>query len=541
MFSERERRTHTPQPRDTQGVATAEKDLIDSTLRQTNAPAHTVTAASRRKALIIGAGLGGLSAGIHLQRDGWDVTLIERNSRVGGRMNVIEEDGFRIDMGPTMLMMPHVLRDLFASCGRDVEDYLTLERLRPAYRVCWPDGTYLDMGCSMEEILESVRTFAPEDVVRFPGFITKMQDKYENARYNFIEKSFNSVSSLLRPSTLKGLVKSLPVESVYSFVAKQIRNEKLRQAFTFQTMYLGLSPFECPSIYALLPYIEMEYGVWFPEGGMISVANALGRLFNELGGKVELCKPVEKILLDGKTAVGIRTADGAERRADVVVCNMDLPMAYSRLLPADIRRKNTDTALEKRDYGCSGYLLYLGVRDLECAWGQNIILLSDSYKMLLDDICEGGCAPRDPAMHVCIPTRTDPGLAPHGHDVVYVLVPCPNTQGGLDWNREAPLLRERVLQKLEAVGMPGLREKIVFEREFTPPEFETLYGCFAGSAYGGLAHTFMQSAYFRPHSRSEDVKNLYFVGASTHPGGGVPIVLTSGRLVSEEIAADVRR
>lgn len=495
---------------------------------------------TRPHALVIGAGLGGLSAAIHLARQGWKVDVIERNARSGGRMNVIQEKGFTIDMGPTMLMMPEVIENTFKACGRDVKNYLSMERLTPAYTLTWPDGTTLSMGGSISEMVAHVRAFAPEDADRVAGFIEKMRAKYENARFNFIERSFNNLRAMAHPTTLKGLVNALPLESVYKFVSKNLRNEKLRQAFTFQTLYLGMSPMSCPSIYALLPYIEMEFGVWFPKGGTYALARALEKLLRELGGELHFCQPVERIELEGRRATGVRTTDGRVWNADVVVCNLDAPMAYKTLLPASARRKHTDKRIAKQQFGCSGYLLYLGVKKIPSSWGHNMIVLSSDYEQILDDICVKQILPRDPAMHVCIPTRTDPSLAPEGHDVVYVLVPCPNTQGNIDWEREAPLMRERVLDKLEATGLPGLRENIVFERQFTPPEFEALYGCYAGAAYSGLTLDIMQSAYFRPHSRSEDIEDLFFVGASTHPGGGVPIVLTAGRLVAEEITATVR-
>ena len=491
----------------------------------------------RPKAAIIGAGLGGLSAGIHLARQGWQVDILERNERSGGRMNQINEAGFKIDMGPTMLMMPEVVEDLFRVCGRNVKDYLQWSRITPAYRVTWPDGTFLDMGENVEQMLSRIREFSPADAERFPAFVAKMKDKYQTARGAFIEKPFNTLGSMLRPGTVKGMLKTLPLESVAKFVGRYLQNEKLQQAFTFQTLYLGMSPYDCPAIYALLPYIEMEFGVWFPVGGTIALADALEKLFCELGGEIHYHAAAEKILLEGKRAVGVKTTHGDEFHADVVVGNLDLPTVYRKLLPPEVRRKHTDAKLEAKEYGCSGYLLYLGVKKIESPWPHNTIVLSESYKEILDDICAKKVLPRDPAMHVCIPTRTDPSLAPPGHDVVYVLVPCPNTQGNIDWEKEAPLLRERVLDKLEATGLPGLRDKIVFERDFTPPQFESLYGCHAGSAFSGLTPAFLQSAWFRPHSRSEDIQDLYFVGASTHPGGGVPIVLTSGRHAAEEILA----
>ena len=496
---------------------------------------------NRRSAVVIGAGLGGLSTGIHLARQGWKVTILEKNERVGGRMNVIREQGFSIDMGPTMLMMPDVMDDLFKSCGRRREDYFKTKRLAPAYSVHWPDGTRMDMGRSVQELIDEAKQIAPEDAAQIPALVKAMHDKYDNARFNFIEKPFNSVSHMMRLSTIKGLFRALPLNSVWDFVSKYIKNDKLRQAFTFQTLYLGISPKECPSIFALLPYIEMEFGVWFPEGGTFALAEGLERLFLELGGEIHVNTPVEQIMTAGKAAKGVRACDGREWKSDVVVSNLDVPTAYMNLVEPKLRKKNTNVAMQKLDYGCSGYLMYLGVKRIESDFAHNVILLSDNYDEILDDICIHKRLPRDPAMHVCTPTKTDPTLAPPGHDVIYVLVPCPNTQGEIDWEREGPILRERVLDKLEATGYPGLRQNIVFERDFTPPEFEKLYGCHAGAAYSSMSLTFMQSAYFRPHMKSEDVDGLYFVGAGTHPGGGVPIVLTAGKIVAEEIVKSVRK
>lgn len=491
---------------------------------------------TRPHAVVIGAGLGGLSTGIHLANAGWRVQIFESNRRSGGRMNVIEEQGFRIDMGPTMLMMPEVIEQLFRTCGRDIKDYLCMQQIAPSYTVVWPDGTRLAMSRRVEDLCEAVRKIAPQDADRIPALYEAMRKKYLNARYNFIEKPFNSFVDMLKPHALQGIARALPIESVYRFVSRYVRDERIRQAFTFQTLYLGISPHECPSIYALLPYIETEFGVWFPKGGTIALANAMEGLFRELGGEIHFCEPVERIVTEGRRAVGVRTAGGDEVRADVVVCNADLPMAYKRLLPDARRRMHTDESLDKMRYGCSGFLLYLGVRKIESDWGHNTILLSDDYDSILNDICRDGSLPRDPAMHICIPTRTDPDLAPVDHDVVYVLVPCPNTHNGnIDWSVEGPRLREIVLDKLEASGLPGLRSKIVFERDFTPPQFEAMYGCYAGAAYSSLSPTFFQSAVFRPHSRAGDFDDLFFVGAGTHPGGGVPIVLTSGRLVAADI------
>lgn len=493
-----------------------------------------------RHAIVIGAGLGGLSTATHLARDGWRVTLLERNARCGGRMNVIEENGFRIDMGPTLLMMPDVLHTLFESCGRRLSDYLDLRRLDPAYRVRFADGTSFTMRGSVAEMQADAARLSPDDARRLPGLMRAMEAQYTNARFNFIERPFNTLGDLMSPQTLTGLARALPMRSVYNFVARHIKDERLRAAFTFQTLYLGISPFRCPSVYALLPYIEMEFGVWFPMGGMISVANALTRLLQELGVTIRTCTPVRRIVTEGRRVTGVEIAgagqEGGFLPADVVVSNVDTPTTYAQMLAPNLRRRHTDTKLASRDYSCSAYLLYLGVRDLESDFGHHEVLLSEDYRETLEDITRRGVLPRDPALYVCIPTRTDPSLAPAGHQVVYVLMPCPHLGGEVDWTLERRRLRETILTKLEQNGMPGLREKIVFEEDFTPEEFEYRYGCYQGSAFG-LSPLFFQSAYFRPRMQSEEVEGLYFTGAGTHPGGGVPIVLTSGRLAAEAIAA----
>ena len=503
---------------------------------------HTRGGEKRPHAVVVGAGLGGLAAGIYLARDGWHVTVLEKNSTCGGRMNMIEQDGFRIDMGPTLLMMPEVIEAIFTACGRRMSDYLDLRRLDPAYRVRFTDGSHLEMRKGRDAMQAEVARLSPEDAANVPAMFAAMQRQYDNARVNFIEKPFNGLGSLMRPATMVGIAQALPLTSVYNFVARYIRDERLRQAFTFQTLYLGISPLDCPSIYALLPYIEMEYGVWFPMGGVMSVADALARLLREMGGEIHTGTTVKRIMTEGHRACGVLAEDflGSQDRfieADAVVANVDTATAYSKLVPAGLRRKHTDEQLAAREYGCSAHLLYLGVRDLQCDFAHHEVLLPGDFEDTLSAITKRRVVPTDPAHYVCIPTRTDPSLAPAGHDVVYVLTPAPNLGGSVGWDTEGPRLREAVIDKLESAGMKGLRDKIVFERQFTPADFERQYGCYQGSAFG-LSPRFFQSSYFRPQMRSEEVSGLYFAGAGTHPGGGVPIVITSGRLAAETIEAD---
>ncbi len=492
-----------------------------------------------RRAVIIGAGLGGLGTGIHLARQGWDVTLLEQNARPGGRMNRVEEEGFKVDTGPTLLMMPEVIEGIFKSCGRNVDDYVPIRRLDPSYQVRFADGTRLEMG-ELGATQARFGQFNKADAAMFPRLMADMERKYTVGRYKFIERQFNGFQDLLHPTTVTGLVQSLPLESVWNYIARHIQDPRLRQALTFQTLYLGTSPFDCPSIYGFLPWIEMKFGVWFPEGGMYSIAAGLTRLFQELGGRLETGVPVKKVRVRNGAADGVYTADGRCLEADAVVSNCDVQTTYTHLVDPEFRPRNTDERMWKQNTGCSGYLLYLGVKRVPKDWQHHTVVLPNDYEGVMHDLFRKRSLPREPALYACVPTLSDPSLAPDGHHVLYILAPCPHLDAHIDWATAGPEFRRRCIQAVRDAGWDGLEDDIVFERQWTPHDFLTKYGLFRGSAFG-LSCTFFQSAYWRPHNRSEDVKNLYLVGASTHPGGGVPIVLTSARLVAEAVQADAEK
>ncbi len=488
------------------------------------------------RAVVIGAGLGGLGTGIHLTRQGWDVTILEQNEVAGGRMNLIEQDGFRIDTGPTLLMMPEVLEGIFASCNRQMKDYIPVRRLSPSYEVRFHDGTRLPMNRAAEMPAEIAR-FNKEDARRFPAMIKDMAAKCHNARTNFIERPFNKLGDLINPTTLGGFARAMPIESTWNYISRYIQDPRLKQALTFQTLYLGTSPFECPSIYGFLPYVEMEWGVWFPEGGMHAIARGLIRLFEELGGTLECGAGVKQIQVEGKKATGVLLKDGRRIHADVVISNADVQTTYTQLIDAAHRPKNTDQRMWQRDSGCSGYLLYLGVKRVPENWQHHTVILPEDYEGVMRDIFDKRTLPREPALYACVPTLSDPSLAPAGHHVLYMLVPCPHLDSHVDWEAAAPEFRRRCIESVKKAGWDGLEDDIVMERQWTPQDFLKSYNLFRGSAFG-LSCTFFQSAYFRPHNKSEDIRNLYLVGASTHPGGGVPIVLTSSKLVADAVQQD---
>jgi phytoene desaturase len=421
-----------------------------------------------------------------------------------------------------------------------MEDYIPVQRLDPAYEVRFGDGTRLDLTSSPAELAEGFRRFNPRDAERLPALLQDMERKYQNGRYRFIERQFNHLGDLLNPTTLTGMARAMPLESVWNYISRYIQDPRLRQALTFQTLYLGTSPFACPSIYGFLPYIEMKFGVWFPKGGMYAIAQGLAKLFQEMGGKIECNTRVRQIDVQGGAANGVSLADGRRFSADVVVSNCDVQTTYTQMLDPAHRPKNTDERMWKRDSGCSGYLLYLGVKRLPPGWKHHTVVLPQDYTGVMHDLFRKRSLPREPALYTCVPTVSDPSLAPDGHHVLYILAPVPHLDAHIHWPEAAPEFRNRCIQAVERAGWDGLEDDIVMERQWTPQDFLGKFGLFRGSAFG-LTCSFWQSAYFRPHNRSEDIRNLYLVGASTHPGGGVPIVLTSARLVAEGILADAER
>lgn len=485
---------------------------------------------------VVGAGLGGFSAAIRLQARGWDVTVFEKNNRPGGRMNLIDEKGFKIDMGPTLVMMPEMLHEVFEAANRKLEDYLDLVQLTPSYKVQLGDGSVFNMTSALTELVDQLEKRSPDDARRFFNYFQEIHQKYRLSREYFIEKTFNSLSDMVNPQTLKGLFSAKPFGTVTSFTKKYIKDPYLRAAFTFQTLYLGVSPHQCPSVYSLLPYIELAEGVWFPRGGVYQIAKAFEKLFLELGGEIRYKHPVDSFQFDGRRITGIYSKDRFFP-AQAVICNQDTGKAFKDLIPEAKRPSAPDKKVDRLDYGCSSLMIYLGVNKKYDDMAHHTVVLPRHFDDVLDDLFKQGVPPAEPAYYICRPTATDSGLAPQGCDVIYLLVPVPHLKQYNRWDKTSvELYKNSVLSQVERDYLPGLRQHIELEKVFTPGDFKTAYGIMHGSAFG-LSPSFFQSAYFRPRNVSPDIDNLYFAGASTHPGGGIPVVLLSGRLVADEIAS----
>jgi len=489
--------------------------------------------ARQREVLIVGAGLGGLASAVRLAARGYRVRILERHATPGGRCGLWESDGFRFDTGPTLLLMIDYLRKVFDDAGRRLEDYLELRQLDPNYRVHYADGTTLDVTSRINGMLEGVERIEPGAGPRFLRFLAETSKLYRIGLAAFVDRNVHRGRDFFNLKNGLLLLRARAMERLQSMVSRYFADERLQQAFSFQSLYLGLSPYDSPAIYSLLPYTEVAGGLYFPMGGMHAIPRALARLATELGVEISYQTEVSALVRSGDRIAAVRLADGSRLDADLVVVNADLPYAYETLLGEPYQ------GIDRLDVSCSAFLMYLGVdRTYPDLPHHNLVVPAD-LRRACDDIFERHQVPADPAFYVCNPNKTDPALAPAGTENIYVLVPVPSQDPAhpIDWAVEGPRLEAEMLERLERFGLADLRRHLVTRRTFTPADFKVQLSATRGEAFG-LAHGIDQVGYFRPHNRHAACTNLFFVGQSTHPGCGVPMVLISSRLVVERMHAE---
>ena len=481
-------------------------------------------------AVVVGAGLGGLSAAIRLASNNWNVAVYDRNTEPGGRMSTVSVDGYTWDCGPTLIMMPEVLRELFASAGRRLEDYLTLRRVDPYYRILFEEGGHLDLTGNLPNMVANVEAIESGAGQKYLDFLGAAERLSRMTRKAIVEHPYRGWSDLVYPPIITALLRARPLASVGSVVAEYFASPRLQRAFSFQTLYLGTRPSAAPAAYVMIPFVEAALGVWYPDGGIRQIALAMARLARELGVEIHLDTPVREILTEGDRAVGVRLDDDRSVRADVIVANTDWAYTQRSLL-----RDGEQTA--RFHHGCSGVLFLVAARRRMEGLHHTFVLSSD-FEGNLADIFDRRCLPENPSIYLCRPTATDPSLAPAGTELLYVLVPAPTLESGVDWSRELTGFRKKVFDRLSAAGLEDLERDIVAEAALTPETFGARYNLSQGSAFG-LAATLLQSGPFRPTIRSRRYRHLYHAGASSHPGGGVPMVTLAGRMVAEAIETDV--
>jgi phytoene desaturase len=490
----------------------------------------------RRKAVVVGSGFGGLAMACRLQAAGVDVTLLEKRERVGGRAYQLVDRGYVFDMGPSLITAPRLIEDIFRVAGRRLDDYVDLVPLDPFYRIYYHDGSYIDYVGDVGEMKAQMARFDPEDAARLDDFLDAVAPIFDAVIGDRLgSKPFDSLGTMAR--FLPRMARLRSYRSVTSFVSRYFRDFRHRFLFSFHPLFVGGNPFNTPAIYLMIPYLEREGGVWFTRGGMYSVVEALERLFTELGGVVRTGEEVREIMVSGGRATGVRT-DREIVTADIVVSNADPGHTYGTLVSAEHRRRWSDAKLARTEWSMSCFLLYIGTRRQYPQLRHHTLILSERYRDLLKDIFERKILPDDFSMYLHAPTRTDPAMAPPGCESMYVLVPVANQRSGIDWDAEKGWFADRIMAFLEDWGLEGLRDETEVLHIFTPRDFETQLNATLGNAFA-IEPRFTQTAWFRPHNRSEDVPGLYLVGAGTHPGAGVPGVLLSAEATYSSIAADM--
>jgi phytoene desaturase len=517
--------------------------------------------------LIIGAGIGGLSAAIRLAAKGHSVQILEQQHRIGGKLNQISMQGFTFDTGPSLITMPYVLHDLFQCTQRRLEDYLNLVPLDITCRYFYRDGLVLNTWRDRQRLIGEFNRLNPADGEALWRFLSYAEKIFQAAAdpflYHSLGSPFDVMGTFMRyvlrghPSTpydeamsvvgtstmltrLRAVLAALSPATLDSTVRHYFTDEHLRQLFDRYATYNGSSPYQVAAVYSIIPYVELASGGWYLQGGIYTLAQALEKLAQELGVGIQTDCHVQRILVEHGEARGVVLEDGRIVRSDVVIANSDVVTTHRELLSPAVRSERLVRRLERLEPSCSGFVLMLGVDKQYTELAHHNIFFSEDYRAEFDDLFVRHVPQRDPTIYICASSRSDPSQAPAGHENLFVLVNAPYLTKASDWQRDAPAYRERVLDVLAdytQAGLGDLRHHIVCEAMLTPEDFQKKYGANQGSIYG-LSSNQRMAPFTRPGNRSQEIRNLYFVGGSTHPGGGVPLVMLSGKIVAELVEND---
>lgn len=488
-------------------------------------------------AAVIGAGFGGLALAIRLQAAGVATSLFEGRDRPGGRAYVYQDQGFRFDAGPTVITDPDCLGQLFALGGRSLRDYAQLLPVNPFYRLLWEDGYQFDYSGDLDAVHAQIARKRPADADGYRRFLRYSEALLEEGYLKLGAVPFLDFASMIRAAPQ--LLRLQSYRSVYGMVSRFIKDEQLRQAFSFHSLLIGGNPFTASSIYALVHGLEMRWGLFFPRGGTGALVEALAQLFRDLGGELRLNAPVAEIATQGQRARGVRLENGWQGQFDAVASNADLVFTYERLLGRHPRGQAVARSLRRKSFSPSLFLVHFGVRGAYPQMCHHSVLFGPRYRALLKDIFAGPRLAEDFSLYLHGPSATDPSLAPPGCSAFYALAPVPNLgKADIDWAKIGPAYRDRILEYLERRLMPGLRERLLTVRIFTPWDFRDRLNAHLGSAFS-LEPLLRQSAYFRPHNRDDGLAGLYLVGAGTHPGAGIPGVVASAKATAGLMLADL--
>jgi phytoene desaturase len=486
-----------------------------------------------RHAVVIGSGFGGLAAAIRLGARGWRVTVLERLDAPGGRAYVYRQDGFTFDAGPTVITAPFLLEELWALCGRRMADDVTLVPVDPYYRIRFDDGEVFDYGGDTARMRDAIARISPEDADGYDRFMEASAAIYRTGFEQLGDVPFDRVTDMLRVAP--GLLKHQAYRSVHGLVSRFVKHEKIRTVLSYHPLLIGGNPFHASAIYALIAHLERAHGVHFAMGGTGAIVQGLVGLIRTQRGTLRCGAEVAEITVENGAATGVRLATGELIPADIVVSNADSAYTYRHLVPARHRRRWTDRRIDRARYSMGLFVWYFGTDRRYDAIAHHSILLGPRYRKLLQDIFSRKILAQDFSLYLHRPTATDPGLAPPGCDAFYVLSPVPHLDADIDWTLVGENYRRAIEAHLAETIMPGLPRHVVSSRIMTPADFRQRLLSMKGAGFG-LEPILTQSAWFRPHNRSEELRNLFLVGAGTHPGGGVPGVLSSARILDRVVA-----
>lgn len=487
----------------------------------------------RPHVVIVGAGPGGLASAMQLAKAGAQVTVLEKQAWVGGRTATFVQDGFRFDIGPTFFLYPRVLQEIFQSVGFDLMSEVPMQRLDPQYRLSFAAGGQIDATADIDAMEEQIAKFSPRD----RGAMTRyMRDNRQKlARFRpILEAPFNSGLDLLSPSVLSALPLLKPWKSLGQELAHYFTDPRLAIAFSFQSKYLGMSPFRCPSLFSILSYLEYAHGVFHPFGGCGQVSQRMADLARSLGVEIRLDEAVTGFDFVGKRPRAVHTAHGTYE-PEAVVINADFSQAMHELVPDELRRRWTNAKISKKAFSCSTFMLYLGIKGSYPDLPHHTIHIAEDYRRNLQEIERDFVLPQTPSFYVQNACIVDPALAPAGHSTLYVLVPVPHENRHVQWDvATRAAYRELALDQLAQVGLSDVRQRIVTERILTPLDWQSDFGLYRGATFN-LAHNLSQMLHLRPHNRFEDLQDVYLVGGGTHPGSGLPVIYESSRITCKQL------
>ncbi len=489
---------------------------------------------NKKKAAIVGAGPGGLATAMLLAQRGVKVDVFERADVVGGRTSIHSGAGFKFDLGPTFFMYPRVLREIFDTCGFDLDKELDMVRLDPQYRIIFGAGGQIDATSNLEKMKEEVARISPTDADALEHFFNDNREKLK-AFEPILQRPFHGWKDLMDPGLLKLLPLLRPQLSLDGDLGRFFKDERIRLAFSFQSKYLGMSPFRCPSLFSILSFLEYEYGVYHPIGGCGQVTKVMAKLAEKMGVNIHLNDEVKGFDFDGKRVTKIRSASGMHA-TDATVLNADFARSMTRLVPDSLRNRWSDKQIDKKQFSCSTFMLYLGIKGKYDDLKHHTIYISKDYSDNLDQIENKMTLSDDPSFYVQNACVTDPSLAPEGMSTLYILLPVPHQTEKINWDEEQARYREIALDQLKKIGLDDVRERIEYEYMVTPKNWDEDYQIHLGATFN-LAHTFKQMLHLRPRNRFEDLDGVYLTGGGTHPGSGLPVIFESARM-SSKLALD---